>query len=236
MKVIQRRIDKIPQSKDLNEHDFKTSNDTIPLKRAVLPNMKFLEVTDTGNTESGKTSQQHASRPTIGATGGTSGNGNVGNGGNGGNGPPFENKDEIEPEGDKDCDRSEENRRIEDEREREKEEQNKKNEEEESLDEPEDIEEQEPSKFKQGLAKIGKFLFKCLEIIGITFSSIAILGVAGLLYHRFYGIHVLDKMDLAFEKGDPAFQLSMHKRTNKNTSNAECDGDDLSQYWVQRPQ
>lgn len=237
--------DKTPQSKDLSEDDFKTTNDTIPLKRAVMPNMKVIELQknynegDTGSTrkaedaESNNTSTQHGSKSASGASTG----GGSHNGGNGGNGPPSGNKDEVEPEGDKNSDKTDENRRIEEEKAREKENQNKKNqEEEEELEESEDIEEEEPNKFKEGLAKFGKFLFKCLETIGITFSSIAILGVAGLLYHRFYGIHVLDKMDLAFEKGDPAFQLSMHKRTNKSTDNVECDGDDLSQYWVERPQ
>mmetsp|Transcript_6183 Transcript_6183/g.7748 ORF Transcript_6183/g.7748 Transcript_6183/m.7748 type:complete len:804 (+) Transcript_6183:3114-5525(+) len=239
-------LDKTPQSKDLSDDDFKTPNDTIPLKRAVMPNMIDLELKKTDNTsdagssrraekaDRNTTSPSYESKPAPGVA---SGAGGSGNGGNGGKGPPSENQDEVEPEGDKDSEKAEENRRIEDEKKREKENQNKKNqEEEEDLDESEDLEEEEPNKFKVGLAKFGKFLFKCLETIGITFSSIAILGVAGLLYHRFYGIHVLDKMDLAFEKGDPAFQLSMHKRTNKSSDNVECDGDDLSQYWVERPQ
>lgn len=241
-------VDKTPQSKDLSEDDFKTTNDTIPLKRAVMPNIKSLEVEEvdgieetgsSGNTESeesDKTSPPWKSSSTLGsAAGGNGGNGDN-NGNNGGNGSPSDNKDEVEPEGNKDSKKAEENRKME-EKERDKEKENKRDqEEEEELDESEDIEEEKPNKFKEGLAKFGKFFFKCLETIGITFSSIAILGVAGLMYHKFYGIHVLDKMDLAFEKGDPAFQLSMHKRTNKSTDNVECDGDDLSQYWVERPQ
>lgn len=245
-------VDKTLQSKDLSEDDFKTTNDTIPLKRAVMPNTKVLEVRETdgsdeigstGNTESAKsannaetktTSPPQESTSDLGTAAGSNGGNGDNNGNNGGNGPPFDNKDEIEPEGNKDSKKAEENRKME---EREKEKENKRDqEEEEEIDESEDIEEEKPNKFKEGLAKFGRFLFKCLETIGITFSSIAILGVAGLLYHKFYGIHVLDKMDLAFEKGDPAFQLSMHKRTNKSTDNIECDGDDLSQYWVERPQ
>ena len=37
--------------KDLSEDDFKTTNDTIPLKRAVMPNTKVLEVKETGGPD-----------------------------------------------------------------------------------------------------------------------------------------------------------------------------------------
>ncbi|ODV93275.1 hypothetical protein PACTADRAFT_77653 [Pachysolen tannophilus NRRL Y-2460] len=69
------------------------------------------------------------------------------------------------------------------------------------------------------------FCFKCLETSGITFASLVILGSAGLLYHKLYQVHVADKMYNAFNQGDPAFQLTMHQRSNNN-------GKD----WVQRPQ
>ncbi|KAK6201522.1 uncharacterized protein RJT21DRAFT_120583 [Scheffersomyces amazonensis] len=73
------------------------------------------------------------------------------------------------------------------------------------------------------------FIIKCLETMGITISSISILGVAGFLYHKFYNIHVLDKMNDAFEMGDPAAQLAIHKRTHD-------DNADSNEYWVERPQ
>lgn len=99
-------------------------------------------------------------------------------------------------------------------------------------------EEPEPTRFQKNMKKFGSFLFKCLETIGITFSSVAILGVAGLLYHKFYNIHVLDKMDLAFDFGDPAYQLSVHKRTSKHLDDdgEDSNAHDLSEYWVERPQ
>ncbi|KAI3403390.2 hypothetical protein KGF56_003811 [Candida oxycetoniae] len=71
------------------------------------------------------------------------------------------------------------------------------------------------------------FLMKCLETIGITVSSVAVVGFAGFLYHRIYNEHVLRKMNEAFEKGDPAAQIAMHKRTNDSYS---------SVFWVDRPQ
>ena len=80
-------------------------------------------------------------------------------------------------------------------------------------------------------SKFISFLIKCAEAMGITFSSIAILGVAGLLYHKFYHLHVLSKMDDTFEKGDPASHLAIHSRTHDESQLEEID-----QFWVERPQ
>ncbi|KAM9895059.1 hypothetical protein OXX69_011155 [Metschnikowia pulcherrima] len=103
--------------------------------------------------------------------------------------------------------------------------------------EPEPLEEEEPSKLRESLDKIGKFVFKCLETIGITLSSVAVLGLSGLLYHKFYNDHVLDKMDLAFQKGDPAYQLAIHNKTNKRSdAESEFIDEDLAKFWVERPQ
>lgn len=67
---------------------------------------------------------------------------------------------------------------------------------------------------------------KCLETMGITFGSIAVLAVAGLAYHEAYKHHVLSKMNAAFEAGDPAANLKIHNKT---------DGND-SEHWVCREQ
>lgn len=75
------------------------------------------------------------------------------------------------------------------------------------------------------------FLTKCAETIGITLLSIAMLGVAGLLYHKFYHIHVLQKMDATFEKGDPASHLVIHSRTHD-----ESLAQEINDLWVDRPQ
>ncbi|OBA19378.1 hypothetical protein METBIDRAFT_79888 [Metschnikowia bicuspidata var. bicuspidata NRRL YB-4993] len=103
--------------------------------------------------------------------------------------------------------------------------------------ESDSFEDEEPSRFRETLEKFGKFCFKCLETIGITLSSVAVLGLSGFLYHRFYNSHVLDKMDKAFQKGDPAYQLAIHNKTNK-ASNTELEhtDEDLARYWVERPQ
>lgn len=109
----------------------------------------------------------------------------------------------------------------------------------------EEIEEEEEkelrqSKFRDFLDRFGKFFFKCLETMGITLSSVGVLGLSGFLYHKFYNQHVLDKMDKAFETGDPAYQLAIHKKTNKKSGESgdsdDTEGEDLSPFWVNRPQ
>lgn len=100
--------------------------------------------------------------------------------------------------------------------------------------------EKKRSRFKDILDRVLRFLFKCLETIGITLSSVGILGLTGFMYHKFYNRHVLEKIDQAFERGDPAYQLAMHKRTNKRSEDSgmveDPDSTDLSPFWVVRPQ
>lgn len=81
--------------------------------------------------------------------------------------------------------------------------------------------EEDPSAWE----RLASTLRKCLETAGITFASLAVLAGAGLSYHKFYKAHVIDKMSSAFDKGDDAFELTMHKRTTKR------EGD-----WIERPQ
>ena len=96
-----------------------------------------------------------------------------------------------------------------------------------------DQNEGEPSKFD----RFKTFLMKCLETIGITLSSVGVLGLTGFIYHRYYNIHVLNKMNQAFEIGDPASQLVMHKRTHKEDQQLQHDDDfSLDEHWVDRPQ
>ncbi|CAK9441050.1 uncharacterized protein LODBEIA_P49190 [Lodderomyces beijingensis] len=84
---------------------------------------------------------------------------------------------------------------------------------------------------KSRFDKFKSFLMKCLETVGITISSVGVLGLAGFLYHRFYNKHVLNKMNSAFEKGDPAAQIAMHKKTHDEKSDSA-----VNDHWVQRPQ
>lgn len=114
----------------------------------------------------------------------------------------------------------------------------------------EDPESAEKGRFQEVMEKLTRFVFKCLETIGITLSSVGVLGLSGYMYHKIYNQHVLDKMDHAFQKGDPAYLLAVHNKTNRrstmDSTNVEYnkrgeergngDGDDLSEHWVTRPQ
>ncbi|KAG7665148.1 uncharacterized protein J8A68_001204 [[Candida] subhashii] len=97
--------------------------------------------------------------------------------------------------------------------------------------EPEDKKKRNQDEKESNYEKFKSFLMKCLETIGITVSSVGILGFAGFLYHKFYAMHVLSKMDKSFEEGDPAAQLAVHKRTHD-----ESDDRKVNQHWVERPQ
>lgn len=68
------------------------------------------------------------------------------------------------------------------------------------------------------------FFEKCAETVGITFSSIAILGVMGYLYHKFYDYQVLQRMSQAFENGNTESTMGNHYNDSSDPN------------WVQRPQ
>ncbi|PGH32924.1 hypothetical protein GX50_04268 [[Emmonsia] crescens] len=51
-------------------------------------------------------------------------------------------------------------------------------------------------------------LLKMLESAATMFASIAVLGAAGYSYHRYYKYLVLEKMDNAFNPGDPVLEVA----------------------------
>ncbi|KAB8659325.1 hypothetical protein FH972_026214 [Carpinus fangiana] len=57
-------------------------------------------------------------------------------------------------------------------------------------------------------AKWGPTLFKMFESAATTFASIAILGLVGYSYTRYYKHMVLQKIDNAFKPGDPYLELA----------------------------
>lgn len=200
--------------------EYKTANDTIPLNMAVSKKVSQKavdkdsdksheqETKDPGKADNGK--EGDAEKPQEASSSPPGGNGNGNENGNG-NGPP---EDES--------------------REEKKERKRKEKEEEEKLEEEVEDETPPPNRLRNMMRSFGKFCLKCVETIGITFSSLAILGVAGIMYHRMYNLHVLDKIDQAFDDGDPAYQLSMHKLAAKKAEDQEDLN--LMNYWVERPQ
>ena len=51
-------------------------------------------------------------------------------------------------------------------------------------------------------------MFKMFESAATTFASLFILGLAGFGYHKYYKYLVLQKMEKAFEPGDPVLELA----------------------------
>ncbi|OJJ61128.1 hypothetical protein ASPSYDRAFT_147456 [Aspergillus sydowii CBS 593.65] len=51
-------------------------------------------------------------------------------------------------------------------------------------------------------------ILKMMESAATTFASIAVLGIAGFSYHKYYKYLILQKMENAFEPGDPALEVA----------------------------
>ncbi|RDW86349.1 ATP-binding protein [Aspergillus mulundensis] len=51
-------------------------------------------------------------------------------------------------------------------------------------------------------------ILKMMEAAATTFASIAVLGIAGFSYHKYYKYLILQKMENAFEPGDPALEVA----------------------------
>lgn len=65
-------------------------------------------------------------------------------------------------------------------------------------------------------SKAKEMLKKISETAGVMVASLAMLGLAGLMYHRGYREHALNKIERAFTEGDPAFELTMHSRLTQD--------------------
>ncbi|PKY08138.1 hypothetical protein P168DRAFT_262283 [Aspergillus campestris IBT 28561] len=71
-------------------------------------------------------------------------------------------------------------------------------------------------------------MFKMFEAAATTFASIAVLGLAGYSYHRYYKYLILEKMENAFKPGDPALEVA----------GVESDKHDYhhEEHWIARDQ
>ena len=100
-------------------------------------------------------------------------------------------------------------------------------------------EDDEPRKSgKQKKWRINPSIFKMIESAATTFSSIAILGLAGYSYHLYYKRMVLRKMETAFTPGDPMLDLAAPPPVNKvKVLGEEAETIDLeSDNWILRPE
>ncbi|KAJ9294446.1 hypothetical protein DTO271G3_7021 [Paecilomyces variotii] len=71
-------------------------------------------------------------------------------------------------------------------------------------------------------------ILKMFESAATTFASIAVLGLAGYSYHKYYKHLVLKKMDKAFQPGDPALTMAGVEGSDVN------DPDDQADHWIVR--
>ncbi|KAG5301473.1 AAA - ATPase domain-containing protein [Histoplasma ohiense] len=68
---------------------------------------------------------------------------------------------------------------------------------------------------------------KMLESAATMFASIAVLGAAGYSYHRYYKFLVLEKMDNAFNPGDPALEVA-------GVAPSTVTDDSDTGHWIER--
>ena len=81
--------------------------------------------------------------------------------------------------------------------------------------------------------RLSETLFKMFESAATTFASIAVLGLAGYSYHRYYKHLVLQKIENAFKPGDPVLELAALGKTFTGSS-TRIAGDE--QNWILRPE
>jgi hypothetical protein len=88
----------------------------------------------------------------------------------------------------------------------------------------------------QGSRLSGTF-YKMFESAATTFASIAVLGLAGYSYHKYYKYLVLKKIENAFRPGDPVLELAAlgKSATGSSTHISGSDGED-EQNWILRPE
>jgi hypothetical protein len=76
---------------------------------------------------------------------------------------------------------------------------------------------------------------KMAESALTTAASVAILGLVGFGYTRYYKYMVLEKMEGAFRPGDPVLDLAAAKRQGSATGFAYLDAEDKDRdHWVLR--
>ena len=104
---------------------------------------------------------------------------------------------------------------------------------------PDDVDEKpQRGKTRSGdkeLSRLPATFYKMFESAATTFASLAVLGLAGYGYHRYYKNLVLKKMENAFAPGDPVLELAGTSATSTpdatNVATEEAD-----EYIAIRPE
>jgi hypothetical protein len=86
-------------------------------------------------------------------------------------------------------------------------------------------------------SRIFDTLYKMFESAATTFASIAVLGLAGYSYHRYYKYLVLSKIENAFMPGDPVLELAaLSKDATGTSTHIQGGAGGEHQNWILRPE
>jgi hypothetical protein len=102
------------------------------------------------------------------------------------------------------------------------------------IDEEENEEAPKP-KGKSTFFGIHPTVFKMLESAATTVASLAVLGLAGYGYHRYYKNLVLRKINNAFAPGDPVLDLAASS-ASMGLGKARASKEEAAENWIERPE
>ncbi|KAK5150979.1 hypothetical protein LTR04_006702 [Oleoguttula sp. CCFEE 6159] len=97
----------------------------------------------------------------------------------------------------------------------------------------EDAPEGAPEDAKKKGSSWGPTLFKMFESAATTFASVAVLGLVGYSYTRYYKHLVLEKMENAFKPGDPVLDIAARGKNIAITS-IQVGEDEEHDHWIMR--
>lgn len=86
-----------------------------------------------------------------------------------------------------------------------------------------------------GFLRIHPTLFKMFESAATTFASLAVLGLAGYGYHKYYKHLVLKKIHKAFAPGDPVLDLAASS-ASMGLGKSRRSKDEDAENWIVRPE
>ena len=87
-------------------------------------------------------------------------------------------------------------------------------------------------------SRLSSTLYKMFESTMTTFASVAVLGLAGLAYHKYYKSLILSKIENAFRPGDPVLEMAAPSEPNPAVGAKQVidDKNRDTSHWVPRPE
>ena len=86
-----------------------------------------------------------------------------------------------------------------------------------------------------GFFRVHPTLFKMFESAATTFASLAVLGLAGYGYHKYYKHLVLKKIHKAFDPGDPVLDLAA-SLASMGLGKSRRSKEEAAENWIVRPE